>query len=113
LIGFTATRVDTGEPEFVWCDGSPAYGSTFVLDGVAYRRPVPAGFTGKVVTNRGTEIDFSRGPVTMWTEPIQGRGAVAAPQYDEKGYAVFTNNQELREYRARCADSLRPVEWTK
>ena len=113
MKGFHADRIDTGAREFVWCDYSPAYGSVFEIDGVRYRRPVPAGATGKSVINRGDEIDFSRGPVTMYTEPLQGRGAVQAPHYDSNGFAVFASNQEIREYKARSRDSKRPVEWTK
>lgn len=112
--GFIAERLDTGAKEFVWANGSPAYGSVFEEGGVRYRRPVPAGYVGRrAAMNRGDEADFSRGPITMFTEPLQGHGPVAAPHYDANGLAVFTSNREIKEYRAKCADSSRPVEWTK
>lgn len=112
-VGFMAERVDTGAAEFVWAASSVPYGSDFTVDDVLYRRPVPAGYLGRVVTCRGKDIDFSKGPVTMWTEPLQGRGAVHAKNYDETGFPVFTSNAELREYEARSKDSLRPVVWIK
>lgn len=114
MKGFFAERVDTGKREFVWFCSSPAYGTEFDCDGVRYRRPLPAGHTPpRPVICRGKDADFSRGPVTMWSEPLEGRHAVRAPHYDKNGFAVFASNKEIREYRAASQDSKRPVEWTR
>lgn len=100
---------EEGNVTEVWIDDGPlpAIGATFEADGASWVR-VPNG----APMSFGRELDFKR-PVTMWSEPLHGRGPVRAPHYDGDGFAVFTNNRQLREYEARSKDTGRPVTWTK
>lgn len=115
--GIMARRVDNDAQEFVWCEGSPAFGSEFTVDGVLYRRPVPQGFSGstrKQVLNRGAEPDFSKGPIHMYSEPMKGHGPVDAPHYADGGrVAVFRNMGEIREYQAKNQAAGRNLRWDK
>lgn len=111
MKGMHVTRVRDGVHKFVWLDFDPAPGSVFSMNRVKYRRDPERGAADPI--QHGTDADFSRGPVTMWSEPLQGRGAVRAPHYDKNGFAVFSSNQQLRDYRAKSQDSKRPVEWTR
>ena len=68
----------------------------------------------KSTINRGQSIDFSRGPVRMYTEPMKGHGPVDAPAYDMGGMVpVFRNMEEINDYAARNRDAGRPLRWER
>lgn len=111
MIGMFALNVATGVREFVWVRERPGPGELFMSDGRQYRADGSIEPVDPI--QRGTDADFSRGPITMWSEPLQGHAPTQAPHYDKKGFAVFTSNREIREYEARSRDTASPVEWTR
>ena len=63
---------------------TPKIGQAFTRDGVRYRR-VPS----RITVSNGRDAPFHRhGAITQWTEPLQGRGADAAPR--TRGFACST-----------------------
>lgn len=106
-----AVRLSDGEHCEVWIDRErfPLIGARFTEEGVKYRR-LPNG----AQPTHGSGLDFSKGPITMWTEPPLGRAPFRADHYTPDGMSpVFHNMRELRNYEARSKGTQFERVWTK
>lgn len=104
-----AVRIDTGEPCEVWVEKMPKFGARFRSEGVQYKR-VPSA----TAQSFGTGLDFSNGPIRMWSEPPRGRAPFLANHYTPDGLSpLMRNMQDVRDYEARSKETSFKREWTK